>query len=615
MAFSPVGVGEFVVSFPEAVCRGGNPRLASSTAHFREQLRCHGAVEAQTIESIAFSRERRTGLPPVRGTAPRAFERLSSETSRRGSAKIRPFPATGVTDLRQGRGGPPMDLYRELVQISKLLLAEPDDERAPEVLLRRIVERCGAESGFVVVREEGSFQQKFDVDYEREQRSALERRFSRTLVREAIEGGEVIYLPNLIEDERFRSGESALRIGRSSALVAPLRHDGVVYGVIYLENRESVDSFDAESRAFLAELAEVAGLFLLRASERETLQRRNRSLERDLFSQHDFAGIVTRDPRMIELLRVVAQVAGADAPILVLGETSTGKKLIAKALHVNSPRRGRPYVTVHCSTLPGTLLESELFGHVAGAFTDAKRDRPGRLASAHGGTLFLDEIGEIPLEAQAKLLRFLQFGEIQKLGADKTERVDVRIVAATHRDLKQLVRDGKFREDLYFRLKVLDLTLPPLRERRGDLLLLADHFLRQHWRRPGEKPRFSPRAELALLAYGYPGNVRELSHAVERACLLARGPELDLDLLPPEIAGAAGEGPLPEPAFRELTAESLNEAREAGVAEIERRFINELMRRAEGNVSRAARESGLHRSYLQKLLARHRSASDGGEGA
>ncbi|HXU46399.1 MAG TPA: sigma 54-interacting transcriptional regulator [Thermoanaerobaculia bacterium] len=508
-----------------------------------------------------------------------------------------------------------MDLYRELFQISKLLLAEPDDERAPEVLLRRIVERCGAESGFVVVREEGSFQQKFDVDYEREQRSALERRFSRTLVREAIEGGEVIYLPNLIEDERFRSGESALRIGRSSALVAPLRHDGVVYGVIYLENRESVDSFDAESRAFLAELAEVAGLFLLRASERETLRRRNRSLERDLFSQHDFAGIVTRDPRMIELLRVVAQVAGADAPILVLGETGTGKELIAKALHVNSPRRGRPFVTVHCSALPGTLLESELFGHVAGAFTDAKRDRPGRLASAHGGTLFLDEIGEIPLEAQAKLLRFLQFGEIQKLGADKTERVDVRIVAATHRDLKQLVRDGKFREDLYFRLKVLDLTLPPLRERRGDLLLLADHFLRQHWRRPGEKPRFSPRAELALLAYGYPGNVRELSHAVERACLLARGPELDLDLLPPEIAGAAGEGPLPEPAFRELTAESLNEAREAGVAEIERRFINELMRRAEGNVSRAARESGLHRSYLQKLLARHRSASDGGEGA
>jgi len=501
-----------------------------------------------------------------------------------------------------------MDLYEELFQISKLLLAEEDDERAPEVLLRRIVERCGAETGFVVVREEGSFQQKFDVGYDREQRSAAERRYSRTLVREAIETGTVLYLPNLIEDDRFGSGESALVIGRCCALVAPLRHGGEVYGVVYLENRERVDSFGEESRAFLAEFAEVAGLFLLRASEREALRRRNRSLEHDLFSQHDFAGIVTRDPRMVELLRTVAQVAGADAPILVLGETGTGKELIARALHVNSPRRGRPFVTVHCSALPGTLLESELFGHVAGAFTDAKRDRPGRLAAAHGGTLFLDEAGEIPVEAQAKLLRFLQFGEIQRLGSDRTEKVDVRVVAATHRDLRQMVHEGKFREDLYFRLKVLDLKLPPLRERRGDVLLLADHFLRRHWRRPGEKPRWTARAERALFAYDFPGNVRELSHAVERACLLARGPELDLGLLPPEVAGAAGDGPTPEPVFRELTGESLNEAREAGVAGVERRFIEELMKRFDGNVSRAARESGLHRSYLQKLLARHRSS-------
>jgi transcriptional regulator with GAF, ATPase, and Fis domain len=501
-----------------------------------------------------------------------------------------------------------MNLYEELFQISKLLLAEEDGERTPEVLLRRIVERCGAETGFVVVREEGSFQQKFDVGYDRGQRSAAERRYSRTLVREAIETGKVIYLPNLIEDDRFGSGESALVIGRCCALVAPLRHGDEVYGVIYLENRERVDSFDEACRAFLTEFAEVAGLFLLRASEREALRQRNRSLEQDLFSQNDFAGIVTRDPRLIELLRVVAQVAGADAPILVLGETGTGKELIARALHVNSPRRGRPFVTVHCSALPGTLLESELFGHVAGAFTDAKRDRPGRLASAHGGTLFLDEVGEIPIEAQAKLLRFLQFGEIQRLGSDRTEKVDVRVVAATHRDLRQMIREGHFREDLYFRLKVLDLKLPPLRERRGDILLLADHFLRRHWRRTDEKPRWTSRTERAIAGYDYPGNVRELAHLVERACLLARGPELDLDLLPPEVAGMAAGAPAPEPIFRELTGESLNEAREASVAEVERRFVEELMERCEGNVSRAARESGLHRSYLQKLLARHRPA-------
>src|SRR5262245_59659080 len=209
-----------------------------------------------------------------------------------------------------------MEDYQELFRISKLLLAGPDDERAPELLLSRIVQVCGAETGFVVVREEGSYRQKFDVGYERDRRSEAERRYSRSLVREAIETGEVIYLPNLIEDERFRSGESALLIGRCCALVAPLRHDGVVYGVIYLENRERVDSFGAESRAYLAELAGIAGLFLLRASEREALRRRNRSLERDLFSRHDFAGIVTRDPRMVEVLRTVAQVADADAPVL-----------------------------------------------------------------------------------------------------------------------------------------------------------------------------------------------------------------------------------------------------------------------------------------------------------
>jgi transcriptional regulator with GAF, ATPase, and Fis domain len=498
-------------------------------------------------------------------------------------------------------------LYEDLYEISKLLLAEDDAERTPEVLLRRLVERCGAETGFVVVREDGSYQRKFEVGDERGGRSDPERRFSRTLVREAIATGALLYLPNLMEDPRFAASESGLVIGRCCVLVAPLRHAGEVYGVVYLENRERVDSFTPESRAFLAELAEIAGLFLKRASDREELRRRNRSLERDLFAQHDFEGIVTRDPRMLELLRVVAQVAGADAPVLVLGETGTGKELIARALHVNSPRRGRPFVTVHCSALPGTLLESELFGHIAGAFTDAKRDRPGRLASAHSGTLFLDEVGEIPVEAQAKLLRFLQFGEIQRLGSDRTEKVDVRIVAATHRDLRQMATEGRFREDLYFRLKVLDLTLPPLRERRGDVPLLADHFLRRFWRRPGEQPRWTPRAERALQAYPYPGNIRELGHAVERACLLARGPDLDLDLLPPEMAGVEGD-PAAEPAFSALTGEALNESREACVAAVEQRFLIELMRRCDGNVSRAAREAGLHRTYLQKLLARHRGA-------
>ena len=498
-----------------------------------------------------------------------------------------------------------MSLYEEMFQISKLLLAEEDDERTPEVLLRRILERCGAETGFVVVRENGSFQCKFEVGYDGDGNKDLAHRFSRTLVREVIKTGEPQYLPNLVADSRFASAESGLFIGRCCVMVAPLRYGGEVYGVVYLENRTRVDSFSAESQAFLAELAEVAGLFLRRASEREALRRRNRSLENDLFARYNFAGIFTRDPHLLAVLQTVAQVAPADAPVLVLGETGTGKELIARALHVNSPRRGQPFIPVHCSALPGALLESELFGHVAGAFTDAKRDRPGRLAAAHGGTLFLDEVGEIPIEAQAKLLRFLQFGEIQRLGSDRIEKIDVRIVAATHRDLWQMVSEGRLREDLYFRLKVLDLTLPPLRERQGDVPLLVEHFLRRYWRRAEERPRWTVRAERALLSYSWPGNVRELESAVERACLLARGAELDLDLLPAEVARAVPR-PTVEPAFPELTSTALIEAREAAVNAVEQRFLTELMQCCEGNVSRAARESGLHRSHLQKLLARHR---------
>src|SRR3954452_6112818 len=226
--------------------------------------------------------------------------------------------------LVEGRNVP---LYEELFQISKLLLAEEDDERTPEVLLRRILERCGAETGFVVVRENGSLHQKFAVGYDGREHGDdddLGHRFSRTLVREAIKTGEPLYLPNLMEDPRFASGESGFFIGRCCVMVAPLRCGAEVYGVVYLENREQVGCFDEESRAYLAELAEVAGLFLRRASEREALRRRNRSLERDLFAQHDFKGIVTRDPRLLEVLRIVAQVAPAEAPVLVLGETGTG---------------------------------------------------------------------------------------------------------------------------------------------------------------------------------------------------------------------------------------------------------------------------------------------------
>jgi Nif-specific regulatory protein/two-component system response regulator HydG len=214
-------------------------------------------------------------------------------------------------------------------------------------------------------------------------------------------------------------------------------------------------------------------------------------------------------------------------------------------------------------------------------------------------------VAEIPAEVQAKLLRFLQFGEIQRVGSDRVEKVDVRIVAATLQDLGALVKAGRFRQDLYFRLRVLELYLPPLRERRSDIPLLLESFTRKYWKRAEEAPRWSVRAERLLHGYEYPGNVRELEHLVQRACLLATGPQLDVDLFPAEVAAATPGGGI---VFTELTNEELKLAREEANDEVERTFLAALMKRHEGNVSKAARAAGLQRGYLQKLLARHRGA-------
>jgi transcriptional regulator with GAF, ATPase, and Fis domain len=500
-----------------------------------------------------------------------------------------------------------MDVPGALLDIAKVLLSQDDEEPIAEILLRRVLEATGAERGFIVLREGQSYEQKFHVQFDRSQLSRQERDFSRSLVRKALETQQLIYSPNVPQDPRFAGMDSVLGLGSCCVLVAPLRHGGEVYGAVYLEQRSVLDSFGEEAQRFLTEFCELSGLFLRRALERQALRERNRSLERDLFSRHNFAGIVTQDAKMLELLHTVAQVADSDATVLILGETGSGKELIARALHTNSGRRSKPFVPVHCTALPGTLLESELFGHVKGAFTGAERDRAGRIASAAGGTLFLDEIAEIPLELQAKLLRFLQFGEVQRLGSDRMEKAEVRILAATHQDIPALIKAGKFRQDLYFRLNVLELSIPALRERRGDVPLLLDHFLRRHWKRSGETPRFSPHAQRLLESYAFPGNVRELEHLVERCCLLARGPELGTEALPAALKAQEPAGP---DDFERFDNDELKAARDAAVAQVERRFLTGLMRRCEGNISRAAREADLPRSYLQRLLARHGMGSE-----
>jgi two-component system response regulator PilR (NtrC family)/two-component system response regulator HydG len=280
--------------------------------------------------------------------------------------------------------------------------------------------------------------------------------------------------------------------------------------------------------------------------------------------------------------------------VLVTGESGTGKELVAKSLHGSSPRKGRPFVPLNCAAIPDTLLDSELFGHKRGAFTDARADRAGLFVEADGGTLFLDEIAELSPALQAKLLRVLQEGEIRPLGASRAERVDVRVIAATNKDLEDRLKTGAFREDLYYRLNVVHIHLPPLRERAEDVLALSDHFLSACAERAGKEVRgLHESAKKALLSHSWPGNVRELENTIERAVALCEGGVIHVEDLPPALRGRrAGEPDTLQAAL----AQGLT------LAEVEREFIQRVLTAEGGNKTRAAQRLGLDRKTLYRKL-------------
>jgi len=323
-------------------------------------------------------------------------------------------------------------------------------------------------------------------------------------------------------------------------------------------------------------------LVLRKAEERERLSRENVRLRGELSRSYRPEHLLGASEVMRELDRQLRRVAPQKTTVLVTGESGTGKELVARALHELSPRAGFPFVALNCGAIPEALLESELFGHVRGAFTDAVRNKKGLAAEADGGTLFLDEIGELPLGLQPKLLRFLQDEEVRPVGDVRSRRVDVRVVAASARDLKRAVADGRFREDLYWRLAVVPLTVPPLRERPGDVPALAEHFLARYATlRPELGPlSFDDDARAALAAHRWPGNVRELEHAIERAVVMAEGPVVREADLPDEVKERAGRGRPPETAA-ELSIKRATRALEASL-------IRAALERTGGNRTKAA---------------------------
>jgi two-component system response regulator HydG len=337
---------------------------------------------------------------------------------------------------------------------------------------------------------------------------------------------------------------------------------------------------------------------IMRALEKRALYQENARLRQALQGgEAGFAGMLGRAKPMLELYDLIRRLAPSDGTVLIGGESGSGKELVARALHQLSPRAAAPFIDVNAGSLPASLFEAELFGAKKGSFTGATETREGLFQAADGGTLFLDEVAEVPLESQAKLLRVLETREVKMLGEARSRKVDVRVLAATHQDLAGLVKAGRFREDLYFRLSVLPLHVPALRQRMEDLPLLAENFLKRFAAKGQTPKRLAPEALQVLLKHRWPGNVRELRNVLERASLLSRGSSIQSD----DVAVAAepqGQGSLPRGSFMQ--------AKRAVLENFEKEYLRRLLQDSVGNVSEAARQAGLDRKNLQLLLKKHR---------
>jgi len=415
--------------------------------------------------------------------------------------------------------------------------------------------------------------------------------------------GNSVCLANILELNPDEDKEELLD-STKSVLCVPLKSKDEVLGTIYLENRRKDSTFSSEDANLLISLAERIALAVENNLLLSELKESHQKLLEDLREKFEFDEIIGNSPQMVEILKTVADVADTDATVLIEGESGTGKELMARAIHFNSSRSKKPFVTINCAAIPETLLESELFGYEKGAFTGATQKKPGKFEIANGGTIFLDEIGEMSALLQVKILRFLQSHEFEPLGSNKVKRADIRIIAATNKDLLSTVKEGEFREDLYYRVNVINLKLPPLRERRLDIAPLAESFARNFSENLGKNIEGIDKEVLNLLTHHrFPGNVRELENIIERAVILAKNTLITKDDLPKSVLNGSGdESELEVPKnYHELKI-----LRKKVMEEVEKKFIENILEKNDNNISRAAKEANMHRVELQRLLKKYR---------
>jgi transcriptional regulator with GAF, ATPase, and Fis domain/tetratricopeptide (TPR) repeat protein len=561
---------------------------------------------AQAAQSAGALEELRHTIPaPYRV----AFERVHVEP-RRGPSQ---------DQAERDAGAPPAGL-RDLLRINRELTREHRPERVLELILDRAVELVGAERGFLILAEQGRLRVAVarNIDQETLRKKAF--KFSRSLAERVLESGEPVLTGSATDDDRFRRVESVHELHLRSVVCVPLQMQEKTLGALYLDNRFRRSAFAESHLELLGALADQAAIALESARLIEEVSRRARELaeakteverlnlqlratvdaqadsldqlaarlDDDGIAERHRSSVVGRSKAIREVLRIVERVAPTDVPVLLQGETGTGKEVIAKAIHRSSPRRGGPFVSVNCSAIPAALLESELYGHARGSFTGAVRDKVGLFQVAAGGTLLLDEIGDLPLELQSKLLRVLQEGRYRRVGEEEERTAEARIVSASLHDLSAQVAEGRFREDLYFRLNVVAITLPPLRERPEDIPDLVEHFLSAIT----PQPSLDRAAMALLLRHAWPGNVRELENELRRAAILGDD-RIVPEVLSPKLRRAS---PLVETGPASLAK---------AVASAERSAIERALDRSDGSVTRAAGLLGVSRVVLHRKLRRH----------
>lgn len=411
---------------------------------------------------------------------------------------------------------------------------------------------------------------------------------SRTVAGQVLREGVSLLSNDVLGETEFASAESLVASRVRSLMCVPLEMAEKAFGILYLDTSDPVVNFDQDQLQLLTAIAGIASVALENARRLEHLKDENRALRDDSGVANNIIGESALIRKVGELIK---RVAPHDSTVLIRGESGTGKELAARAIHAHSPRRDNAFVAINCATLSESLLESELFGHERGAFTGAVTQKKGKLEMAQRGTVFLDEIGELPLNVQAKLLRVLQEREFERVGSNRSIKVDVRVVAATNKDLEDAVGQGTFRKDLYYRLNVVSLAMPSLAERREDIPLLANYFVSKY---AGKCKRrvlgFTPEARACLSGYGWPGNIRELENAVERAVVLGATDFIEVEDLPDAVIEGLQSSQLHEHKFHQA------------IIETKKRLILDALTRANGNYTEAAKSLGIHPNNLHRLI-------------